>query len=113
MDRLAQIEAFIRVSEEGSFSAAARSLKTTQPSVSKAVADLEKKLGTRLLNRTTRTLSLTEAGAAYFRQMKRIVLLLDEANAEVQDGSEGLRGRIRVNAPGLLASKLALPALLA
>ncbi|WMT91954.1 LysR family transcriptional regulator [Pelagibacterium sp. H642] len=113
MDRLAQIEAFIRVSEEGSFSAAARSLKTTQPSVSKAVADLEKKLGTRLLNRTTRTLSLTEAGIAYYRQMKRIVLLLDEANAEVQDGSEGLRGRIRVNAPGLLASNLALPALLA
>lgn len=113
MDRLAQIEAFIRVSEEGNFSAAARSLKTTQPSVSKAVADLEKRLGTRLLNRTTRSLSLTEAGAAYYRRMKRIVLLLDEANVEVQDGSESLRGRIRVNAPGLLASNLALPALLA
>lgn len=113
MDRLSQIEAFIRVSEEGSFSAAARSLKMTQPSVSKAIAELENKLGTRLLNRTTRTLSLTEAGTAYYRRAKRIVALFNEANIEAQDGSEGLRGRIRVNAPGLLVGILALPALLA
>lgn len=113
MDRLGQIEAFIRVAEEGSFSAAARSLKTTQPSISKAVADLERGLKTRLLHRTTRMLSLTEAGAAYYDRMKRVVDLLDEANSEAFGAHEGLRGRIRVNAPALLAGSLVVPAALA
>ena len=113
MDRLAQIEAFIRVAEGSSFSAAARSLRTTQPSISKAVADLERSLGTRLLHRTTRTLSLTEAGTAYYERAKRVLALLEEADAEASGGQDAVIGRLRVNTSAMLVRSLVVPALLA
>ena len=113
MDRLARIEMFIRVVEEGSFSAAARSLKTTQPTVSKAVAELEQQLKTRLVHRTTRTLSPTEAGAAYYKRVKRLVDLLYEADNDAAPGQDVVRGRLRVNTSALLAGKLVMPAIAA
>ena len=101
---------FIRVVEEGSFSGAARTLKTTQPSVSKAVADLEQQLKTRLLHRTTRTLSLTEAGAAYYERVRGLVDLLRAAENDAAPNQDTVRGRLRVNTSALLAGKLVLPA---
>ena len=67
MDRLAAMETFVRVVETGSFSAAARTLNVGQPAVSKTVAQLEERLGVRLLMRSTRGLSPTEAGQSFLR----------------------------------------------
>ena len=71
------MEAFVRIIETGSFSAAARQLRVGQPSISKAVAQLEERLGTRLLSRSTRGLTPTEAGQGFYERAKRA---LDEAN---------------------------------
>ena len=65
MDRITALQLFVRAVETGSFSKAARDVRLTQPTVTKHVAALEKKLGVRLLNRNTRGLSLTEIGALY------------------------------------------------
>src|SRR5258708_17846468 len=71
MDRLASMETFIRVVETGSFSGAARQLRVGQPAVSKTVAQLETYLGVKLLTRSTRGLTPTEAGLGYFESAKR------------------------------------------
>src|SRR5260370_1715237 len=73
MDRLREMEMFVRVVEAGSFSAAARDLKMGQPAVSKTIASLEDRLGVRLLTRSTRKLSLTEAGTAFFDRALRSI----------------------------------------
>ena len=86
-DRLAAIETFVRVVEARSFSAAARMIGTSQPTVSKIVAELERRLGTRLLNRTTRHLSLTEAGATYYERCRSVMAEIEDAEHEVSAGS--------------------------
>jgi len=88
--------AVARVVEKGSFSAAARSLDLTPSAVSKLIGRLEGRLGTRLLARTTRALTLTEEGLAYHRAAERILGELNAADQAVATGSA--RGRIRVNA---------------
>lgn len=113
MDRLTQIEIFVRVVEEGSFSATARALKITQPSVSKAIADLEHKLHLRLLHRTTRSVKLTEAGEAYYRRMKEVTSLIDVANAEANADATSIRGKLRVNTSAMLVERLVMPAVIA
>ena len=99
MDRLAAIEAFVRVSETQSFSAAARRLRSSKSSVSRQVAALEAELGARLFYRTTRSLTLTEAGRSYVERASRILADLEEANLSVSQLQSAPRGRLRVNAP--------------
>jgi len=82
MDRLEAMTAFVAVAEEAGFAAAARRLALSPPSVTRAVSALERRLGARLLHRTTRTVSLTEAGARYLADCRR--LLADVAAAEQQ-----------------------------
>ena len=113
MDRLSQIEIFVRVVEEGSFSATARAMKVTQPSVSKAIADLERRLHLRLLHRTTRSVKPTEAGEAYYRRMKQVTSLIDEANAEANADATSIRGKLRVNTSAMLVQRLVMPAVIA
>ena len=79
MDRLDAMEMFVRIVETGSFSAVARQLGTTQPTVSKQLTALERRLGTRLLQRSTRKLSVTESGQAYYERCKRIMDEVREA----------------------------------
>lgn len=98
MDRLTSMQTFVRVAESGSFSAVARETRTTQSGVSKQVAALERELGARLLNRTTRSLSLTEAGERYFTQARRLVAEIAEAETELLQGEQQLRGWLRVAA---------------
>lgn len=115
MDPLDGIAAFARVVDSGSFSAAARRLTISKSAVSAHVARLERRLGVRLLNRTTRRLSLTEAGAAYYRHCARIV-----ADAEAAEQAAGAlqrepRGTLRVTAPdsfGWMHVAPAIPAFL-
>ena len=116
MDRLAAIEAFVRVAETHSFSEAARRLHASQSAVSRAVSGLEAELGARLLHRTTRSLTLTEAGRGYFERAARILADLEEANLAVTQLQAAPRGRLRVNAPmsfGFLHLAPALPDFLA
>jgi DNA-binding transcriptional LysR family regulator len=98
MDRLAAMQAFVRVVESGSFSAVAREVHTTQSAVSKQVAALERVLGARLLSRNTRSLALTEEGARYFEHARRLVAEILEAERSVRQGGQQLSGWLRVAA---------------
>jgi DNA-binding transcriptional LysR family regulator len=116
MDRLAAIEAFVRVAEAQSFSEAARRLRSSKSAVSRNVSALESELGVRLLQRTTRSLTLTEAGRGYFERATRILADLEEANLAVSHLQAAPRGRLRVSAPmsfGFLHLAPALPDFLA
>src|SRR5205823_6989398 len=96
MDPLDGIAAFARVVDSGSFSAAARHLKISKSAVSAHVQRLEERLGIRLLNRTTRRLSMTEARAAYYRHCARI---LAEAEAADQAASASRAARFASGRP--------------
>lgn len=111
MDRLAAMETYIGVVEAGSFSAAARRLNTGQPAVSKAIAQLEDRLGTRLLLRSTRGLVVTEAGQRFYEHAKRAVEEADQADHAARDASASLTGKLRVCAAVTFARLHVLPAL--
>ena len=96
MDRLAAMETFVRVVETGSFSAAARRLSVGQPAVSKTVGQLEQRLGVRLLMRSTRGLSPTEAGQSFYDRAKRAIEEADEAELAARGAGASLTGRLRV-----------------
>jgi DNA-binding transcriptional LysR family regulator len=96
MDRLAALEVFVRAVETGSFSAVARERKTTQPAISKQMAALERQLGCRLMNRTTRRLNLTDAGMAYYEQCRDALQTLREASASLRADQEGVGGSLRL-----------------
>ncbi|WP_454719735.1 MULTISPECIES: LysR family transcriptional regulator [Cupriavidus] len=98
MDRLAAIEMFIRVVDTGSFSAAARHYEVGQPAVSKAVAHLEAWLGVKLLLRSTRALTPTEAGKNFYLRARRAVEEADEAVLAARGTAAGLSGKLRVSA---------------
>ena len=99
MDQLAALRAFVAVAEAQSFSSAARALRIAKSAVSRQVSDLEFDLGARLIHRTTRSLSLTEAGRAYFERATRILADLDDANRAVGELQAAPRGRLRISAP--------------
>ena len=98
MDKLQAMSAFVRVVEAGSFSAVAQEGNTTQSAVSKQIAGLERELGAKLLVRTTRSLALTEEGARYFEQARRLVAEITEVEAAVRTGEQELTGWLRVEA---------------
>ena len=99
MTRFDFLQAFVRVAETGSFSEAARRLGLSKSMISRQVSSLEAELGVRLLHRTTRSLSPTEAGRAYLERCQRILADLDEANLLVSQLQTTPRGRLRVSAP--------------
>lgn len=105
MDRLATMETFTRVVEAGSFIAAADRLGLSAAMVSRHVQDLEERLGTRLLNRTTRKLSLTEAGAAYYERCQQVLRDIEEMNLSVAAEVQQPRGVLRVNAPVVFGTR--------
>jgi DNA-binding transcriptional LysR family regulator len=96
MDRLASMETFVRVVETGSFSGAARQLRVGQPAVSKTIAQLESYLGVKLLTRSTRGLTPTEAGLGYLERARRAVEEADEAELAARGAGTGLKGRLRI-----------------
>lgn len=99
MGRFNELETFVRVVELGSFSAAADRLKLAKSVVSRRITDLEERLGARLLNRTTRRLSLTDGGQQLYERAVRLLLEIDEAEQALAAGNGALRGRLRVAAP--------------
>jgi DNA-binding transcriptional LysR family regulator len=96
MDRLGAMETFVYVVETGSFSAAARRLNIGQPAVSKAIAQLESRLAVRLLLRSTRGLTPTEAGLAFFERAKRAIEESNEADNAARGAASGLTGNLRI-----------------
>jgi len=99
MGRLRDMEMFVRIVEAGSFSAAARDLNMGQPAVSKTIAGLEERLGVRLLIRSTRRLSPTEAGLAFYERALHAIAEANEAEAAARGAGAGLEGRLRIWAP--------------
>lgn len=116
MEDLERMAIFAHVVEEKSFSAAARRLNLSKSLVSKHIMQLEKSIGSRLLNRTTRALSLTEAGSIFYEHCARIIEELEEAKLAVSRIQSEPRGILRVSAPvafGRLHIASALPEFLA
>lgn len=113
LDRVTGMQVFARVAALGSFSAAARALGLSQTGVTKHVAALETRLGTRLLHRTTRRLTLTETGRGYLEACERI--LAEIAEAEAMAGAEGVEahGTLRLNVPLSFGVREIAPALAA
>ncbi len=99
MDRMAEMVVFTQVVEAESFSAAARRLGLSKSSVSKHVAQLEDRLRAQLLRRSTRRLSLTEVGRAFYERCAQIVREVEEAELEVGRGHAAAQGLLKVNAP--------------
>ncbi len=109
MDRLQSLRAFQKVADEGGFAAAARALDTAPAAITRLVADLEEHLGTRLLQRTTRRVSLTDAGDALLKRSRHILQDVDEAFALTQSHTQELSGVLRVLAPPVLAVNIVAP----
>lgn len=103
MDKLNALTLFIAAAEHGSFSRAAEHLGKTPSAVTKAVAQLEAELGTRLFERTTRRMALTEAGHTYLEGTRQALTQLELAGEEVDHLQQALRGRLRIVAPPAFA----------
>lgn len=99
MDRFLEMRTFVRVAEAGSLSAAGRDLDITQPAVTQQIAGLERRLGVRLLHRTTRRLTLTEAGERYLEQVRSILAAVAEAEDSLVGSAAALTGLVRIQAP--------------
>ncbi len=99
MDRFREIETYVAVVEAGSFVKAAERLRISKSVASRIISDLEERLGGRLLQRTTRQLSLTEAGEAYYQRCLQIIDELQEADGVVSMHSSNAVGLLKVNAP--------------
>src|SRR5580692_10708725 len=107
MDRLDSIAAFVSVVENGGFAAAARHLNVSRTMISNHVQELEDRLGARLLNRTTRKVSLTEIGRQYYERSLHILAEIDEADREAGALQASPRGRLRVHCHPTLARFIA------
>ncbi|WP_211193899.1 LysR family transcriptional regulator [Pyxidicoccus fallax] len=102
---------FVRVAETRNFTRAARQLRTTASAVSKSVARLEQRLGVRLLDRTTRRVSLTQEGALYYERCVRILGEVNDAEAEISQSLTRPRGRLRVTTTTILGLRVLVPQL--
>ena len=94
MDLLRAMKVFVRVIDEGGFAKAARALDMAPPVVTRVVAELETHLGARLLNRTTRRISLTDVGENYLEHVRRILVDIEESEALASEATREPRGKI-------------------
>lgn len=109
MDRLAAMQTFVTVVDAGSFSGAARRLNVGQPAVSKSIAQVEDRLGVKLLVRSTRGLAPTEAGLNFYERARRAIEEADEAELAARGAGSGLTGRLRICAPVTFARLHLMP----
>jgi len=111
MDSIEVMRSFIRIIETGNFSAVAKEQNTSQATISKRIASLENKLGTRLLVRGSREHTLTEAGKKYYESVSNIILEIDEAEAEARSMTSTPKGVLRVAAPTMFCGMFIVPVL--
>lgn len=108
-EALWDMEVFLAIAEGGAIAAAARALRVTPSAVSKQIGRIERRLGVRLVERTTRSLRLTDAGARYADHARRVVAAVAAAEADVQAEGAALRGLVRASAPTLLGQEILAP----
>lgn len=111
MDRFDALQAFVRVVEAGSFTKAALTLDLSKTTVTQLVQQLEARLRVKLLHRTTRQVTVTTEGAAYYERVVRLLADLEDADAALAGTSAPPRGRLRVDVPAPLARLVLMPAL--
>ncbi|KQQ47874.1 LysR family transcriptional regulator [Methylobacterium sp. Leaf125] len=111
MDRWQAMRVFVRVAEAGGFAEAARQLSLSPPAVTRAVAALEARIGARLLTRTTRSVKLTEAGARYLEDCRRLLAEIAEAEAAAAGSYATPSGTLTVTAPVQFGRLYVLPVL--
>src|SRR3984957_11866358 len=109
-DRLQELAVFVRAAESGSFSRAARELGLSQPSVSRIIGELEARLGVKLLLRTTRQITVTDAGALFLDRAREILTEVEDAE-DAARGLDSLRGIIRLALPVLYGTREIIPRL--
>jgi DNA-binding transcriptional LysR family regulator len=109
-DRWQELTVFVRAAESGSFSAAARALSLSQPSVSRIVSELETRLNVKLLLRTTRRITLTDAGALFLDRAREILATLEDAE-DAARGVDSLRGTLRIAMPVMYGTHAIIPRL--
>jgi len=110
MDKLKAMATFVRIADDGSLSAAARSLGSSLPAVVRTLAALEAELGVRLFNRTTRRIALTEEGRHYLASCRNLLASLDEAEAALKEEAAELSGLLSVTAPVMFGQLYVAPA---
>ena len=111
MDRFQAMKVFMGVAEASSFSRAADNLALPRATVTTTIQGLENLLKVRLLNRTTRSVSLTADGAAYYERCVRIIKELEETEAAFQDAARRPQGRLRVDVVGPIGRHILIPRL--
>lgn len=104
MDKLTSMNVFVRVAKAGSFAGGARDLDISRAMATKHIMHLESSLGTRLFNRTTRSLSLTEVGASYFERCQQVLLDIEEMESQVTHLQTEPRGSLRISAPPVIGA---------
>lgn len=109
--RISGVVAFVRAAHLGSFTAAAKVLDITPAAVSKSVALLEQSLGVRLMNRTTRSLSLTAEGERFFAQVSQALTLLDDAYDSISESESAPSGLVRISVSNVIGRTLIMPIL--
>jgi DNA-binding transcriptional LysR family regulator len=108
MDKLTSMLVFVRVARAGSFAGGANDLGISRAMATKHIMQLEQSLGTRLFNRTTRSLSLTEVGSSYLERCQQVLMDIDEMESEVTHLQTGARGVLKISAPpGIGATHIA------
>jgi DNA-binding transcriptional LysR family regulator len=109
-DRLQELQVFVRAADRGSFSKAARELSLSQPSVSRIVGELEARLGVTLLLRTTRRITLTDAGVLFLARAREILSQIEDAE-DAARGLDSLRGTVRLALPIMYGTRAIIPRL--
>src|SRR5262245_45962256 len=112
MDRLYLMQVFVAVVDAGGFARAARTLGVSPPAVTRAITELERRLDARLLTRTTRTVRVTDTGARYVEDCRRILADVDEADESAVGAHAAPRGRVIVTAPTLFGRIHVMPIVL-
>ncbi|MCK9988423.1 MAG: hypothetical protein AzoDbin1_04895 [Azoarcus sp.] len=111
MDQFLALRVFARVVEAGTFTKAADSLGMPKPTVTKLIQSLEAHLRVKLLNRTTRRVTVTADGAAYYERTARLLAELEEIDASLSNAQASPKGRVRIDVPAVVATRIIIPAL--
>src|SRR5881396_483918 len=110
MDKLKAMQIFVRIADVGSLTAAARALDSSLPAVVRSLAALEMQLGVRLLNRTTRRMSLTEEGRRYLDSCRQVLAAVESAETALSDEAAEPSGHLSITAPVLFGQMYVAPA---
>ncbi|MGH8804761.1 MAG: LysR family transcriptional regulator, partial [Polaromonas sp.] len=111
MDKFSAMQAFVRVVEAGTFTKAADSMGMPKPTVTRLIQTLEKTLDTKLLNRTTRKVTVTADGAAYYERAGRLLAEMEELESSMSRAKANPRGRLKVDILASLGMAVIIPAL--